>query len=569
VGSRALISLGALAAALIAVVAALVPPGPPLAVAAIGALTVGLALHGLGRIAGWLVADHDAPAALAVAWGLAIYVALGGALAAAGQFGARGQTALTLAGVVVSASWIVRRDDQLAARLRAWRPSPDTLVALAVAAGVAVHYLGGAGSRDGGFVDGDGDLLGPLARLAQTGGLVAPRGSVIATSLGWVLGDGRASHAVDGGLGLALALALAFGLRRPGPTRTYVAVAIAGLALGLPALPPDLAPRWITVALVLASYASLTRARAAPMALVVAAALAAITPAGLGFACVVVMSAPRRARRAAVVLVALAGYALIAARESRLAPLVAAGAPVRLAIAAAVAAILWALLSAATRDTRDRALAVVLVATAAALTVGLPLSTSLVGGGLAVVPFGLALGFLVVLVGLPRVDAPAPISIAVGFAVVLALGGLRFRIGVPPRSWGQREVDLVDAARAYAAGNRPSDGEAASYRAAQAAIPAGATVGLWVDRADLLDYTRHAFIDLRTADAAACRVPTRPRPLARPNARHCRALAALPPVDYVILAPSAAIAPNDPVLALAATGRTLVGTGALTVVELP
>jgi len=120
---------------------------------------------------------------------------------------------------------------------------------------------------------------------------------------------------------------------------------------------------------------------------------------------------------------------------------------------------------------------------------------------------------------------------------------------LPPSTWGERLAAVVDTARAHGHRPRTSAIERDAYRAAFAAIPDGARVGIWVDRGDLVDYRHHHVIDLHSAK------PHRSRGLGRLD------------LDYVVVARSAALAPDDPLHAVVAAG-TPAATGDLTVARL-
>ena len=534
----------------------------------LGGLAIALELHGLGRLVGWVLGDDDAPAALTIAWGLALYLALGGWLAAAGLFTGSVQLAIMAVGVLLGPLWALWRCDVPSAPRRRL-PGIDRVDAAVIGLTVImvlVQLAAAAGARHADFADGDAYLLGPLARMAQTGepgdggalhgaGL---GGSVIVTSLGWALDDWRASHAVDSGLAFGLTIALAFGLRGTGPLRRWLGVTIAALAVTVPELPPDLAPRWTVVALVLATYATWRRAadtdapRLFAAAALAAAAAAAVRHGALALAAVAVIAAPprRRAAAAAVVGLGLLPYLLIAFGAGA----GVAVSPSRLAVAGAGALVMWAALTSATRELADRPLDLVLAALAAGLAVTAAAAPSWIAAALFAVPVILAIVLLFVIAalrplagGMPRLTPAALVALV---SVVMAFSAVRVKFGSPSYQWGDRLAARIDAVRALSARELlPDARERAAYTTAFAAIPTGARVGIWVDRADLVDYRAHAIVDLR-------RPPSRRAPPIPPD------------LEYLVIAPSTRLPPRAAVVGLAAAGQPLGDTGDLTVLAL-
>lgn len=548
-GTRAVaiaLTLASAAAAIVAV-APLASRGAQVLGAGVG---VGLALHGLGRLC---ARGDDAPVAVVIAWGLAAYLALAGWLLAAGLLLPAARLAIGAAGLGAGVAWAWRRGSP---------PAPRTtrgfaVVALAAAAALAVATLAAAGAHPSGF-DGDGHLLGALARLDARGALDDligyPRrlglgGSVTLASLGVALPDRDATGAVDGGFALALAAALALTRIRRGDHPTFVAVVALLLVFGVPALPPALMPRWTTIALALALLETLARPTAPALATAsIAAALATLGYAGAGAALVIIATArPPRVRVAALVAVGVAGYVIAAGRADGAGawPWTAPGFAARAAAGVGAGVVAWALTSLALRSLADRALERWLASVAGALAVGLAAAPTWPTAALVLAPWLVALALVIVVDTLGRVRAmTAGLAIA-GFAAVAIPGGLRFRLGVPPRSWGDHLAAQLDDLRAGGGRTAPA-GARPLYRAAQAAIPPGATVAAWVDAPELLDVVRHRVIDLRSAAAAAC---VAPRHLERPPAATCRTLArqrATIHADYLLVSPAVPLPPDDP-----------------------
>lgn len=572
--TRALVALAALAPAAVW----LAPPASPLIATLVVALAVAAALHGLGRAVGALIGDDDAPPALAVAWGLAAYLALGGWLAAAGVFDDLAQRVVLVAGTAVGAAWTTAHVPATFPRPRARLALLAPALAIAV---VAIHLVGAAGWWQASFSDGESHLLGPVARLAATGALddpfAVPRtsglgGNVILHSLGGALGDWRMLHAIDRGLGLALVVALAFRAARPGPSRVLALFALVALASGVAEFTSaDLAPRWTLVALVFALHQTLARrpssdAVDAVPALLVAGALGTLRHGGVGallaVAIVSIADTERGQRRralaivAAVAAVVVGGYLVAAwsalAGEPAAPDVVAIlrrGAPLRLALWTCAALAAHVVATVAVRAHGDRALTRTIAAVAAMVALAGPLGPS-GSAWLTWQPLGIALLLLAIApllaAAADRATASPPAAVAV-VGLTLAIATLRFPTGRPALSWEDRLVRQLDGARALAH-RGADDAERAAYDDALRPLPRGARVGLWVDRPDLVDYRGRSIVDLRSVAATGCTrfIPRFSRRFYRPL-RGCRALASLLPrlhLDYLVVAATALPRPD-------------------------
>lgn len=561
-GSRRVASGVALLLGAAPVLALYVPPTSPLVAVVCGAIVIAAALHGLGRGVGALVGDRDAPVALALVWGGAAYQGIAGAAAAAGQFDGATQRVVLGAAIVGGAWWWAVRPRGPAPI--AWRPSP-TWIMPAVAIGViGLHVLGEAGATGGACFDGEVFQLGPLARLAATGSLgdavSMPRsaglgGGVLLSTLAAPLGAWPAVHAIDRGLALGLAVALAVAALPRGPMRDVLGCAIVALASSLPDVAPDLAPIWTVVALVLGLYHSLVRAERAGRppwaAVLLAGALLAMRDAALlGVVVVVVVAvhaAPVGTRRrigvgAAAIVAAVVGGLVVAAGIAGVTPLhgvrVAPGAWAPWLLGGGL---LYLVLTLATRDLRRRPLDVTIAVACAGIAGAGGLSPSLALASQWALPLGIALVLLALAAAFaPDHEAgPRPLAAVVLVAVTLALATLRFPTGPARLPWHGRLSRLIDQAHALAiAVDHEERGARAAYAAAVAQVPPRARVGLWVDRADLIDYRRHAFVDLRTAATVDCAAAV---VAGAPSTRACRHLAALVTgldLDYLVVAAS-------------------------------
>lgn len=568
-------------------------PTAPLLAVIVASVAIAAALHGLGRGVGALLGDPDAPVALAIAWGLAAYLAVGGALVAVGQFDQVGQRIVLVVGTAIGAAWCVPR-------LAALRPSRRVALAwltpALASAAVAVHVIGAAGTWQGRFSDGEVFQLGPLARLAATGELgdamAVPRasglgGNLLVSALAAAFGDLRYVHAIDG-LAMGLTLALAWlGLR--GSMRLVVGFVLVALASMMPDYTDDLAPLWTIVALVLALHETLARAdragRTPWAAILLAGAMVALRHASLGLALVVVVHAiisapPGRSRwRIGLTAAATLGFAIgglviaaIAAWARASGPPVGPAPLLQVVGWGAGAAVVTALLALAIRGVGQRALSVTLVAVGgAAGTVGA------LSPGPMIIPFAVPLAIALVFLALAPAltsTAPAPRSLtaAVLLLVALVLATTRFPMGRSAISWGSRLGRLLDAGRELSTTGAPDETPTrARYAAALAVVPKGARVGLWVDRAALIDYRHHRVVDLRSVATAACVERS------SEGARACAPLvAALPDLllDYVIVAATALCVPatgdrcRDPITRLVEGARPVGGAAELSVFEL-
>lgn len=566
----------------VAVVAALAPalawyatPAHALLAVAVGSLAIAAALHGLGRVVGRLVDDPDAPIALTITWGLTAYLGIAGLAIAIGGFDLRVQRVVLVASTAYGAAWWASRAARASWPVRPRLDAMTVVIGLAIAV-AALHTLGAASTWTGAFFDGDGFLLGPLERLATTGtlgdGVALPRatglgGNVIVTSLTAGFGDWRMVHGIDRGLGLALVFALAIGGSERTTARPFVAVIIIALVSATPEYPIDLAPRWTVVAIVFALLQTWRRAAATPRvglaAVLLAAGLATVAHGGLGMVVVAVAAVigaaergPARIRiaRTAYGLVALmlVGYVIAAVASARAEPT----APIAIASLhrgligrvltwGLAGGFVYALASLVIRSRSDRALALTVAAIAAATLAAGLLSPTVTSGWTLVQPLGIALILIVVEIGLTDPERAAgltPAAVTVAVLLALTLATTRFPTGIPPVSWEDRLGRMLESARAHATQPLADDSrEAAMYRAAQDAIPPGARVGLWVDRADLVDYRRHHVVDLHSADADACAaIPA--MQWWRRGPRACRAMRTLLrrlPLDYLLIARSA------------------------------
>jgi hypothetical protein len=495
-------------------------------------LTIGGAAHGWGQLVARASGRH-VPLVLALACGLAAMALLGGALMAVHADDDRGRNALLVVGVIAHTVDLVRdrtARDRLLTALRVRPIAPWLIPALVVAALAALHVLGNAGDLHARTFDDDGNHLGQLQRLADTGTLGDrlgfPRtaqlgGQLALESLTGQTGDLRAFRMIDGGLGFALTALLVVALVRPRETRAGIWTTLILLALSAsPLLVPDAAGYWLPIAFILAAYHALRDApgdslrERLPLA-VLAAALASLHHEFIPIALVLLIAggaAPARAQRPAwmIALVAigaalllpfaatrqLAGYAVAAhlLAPSTLHP--------GLAPLALVALVLVPILCFAFVDHRPtRPLRWLAIATA--LAIG-----ALVVRATAELPYGyrflapMVIAFVVALLADQAAQQPGLTFCAHGelllaFVALTLIARGRDGDGSPRAAWPRRYAALF-ANLEFAARQPATIARTHRYDDLLAPIPADAIIALWVDHPEDLDYRRHALVDLRT-----------------------------------------------------------------------
>jgi hypothetical protein len=361
--------------------------------------------------------------------------------------------------------------------------------------------------------------------VLDTGALGDPIGYPRSAQLGAQIAFGAvASGAGDGAariveaLGLVLALGLAVArIRARDPSAALWAVVLVATAFALALAPTDPLPCWSAVGLIVALYTMLGEAEPAPALplAITAGALIALRHELAPIAAVAVITAwwqkrgdrPRTAVLlggvAVVVLPFLVARMLAWRSVPHLTHAAIAGPPqaalaLRLVLTAAIAAPAACVLRLVL--TESRALRTAGLATAVALAAIVAHAT---GAG----PYALRLAW----------------PIAIGFAITLVIELARSR-GLGPTaliaslvlcvliSEGREAPGRLRWSRrmATAAGNieyvlRPPGGNATPYAALLAQVPPGATVAVWVNEPERLDYASHRFLDLRTPALARLR----------------------------------------------------------------
>lgn len=296
----------------------------------LGAIAILAACHGCGRMVARIAAVDTVDTALAIQWGIAAIIAIGGWLIAFDAYDARllviaGTALHTTDTAVRFTTWRDAVDERLRIDAMRWWWLPATLVSVL---GI-ILVLAGAGAIDDRMFDEETSITAQLARLRDTGGLADAVGFPRISQLGGRLAieglvtafaDVRSVRLIES-LGLLLVLVLAcgrIGLRDAAGVVWSSLLVVAGSAFALAW--PDLLPLWVPVGLLVATSLSLDDARTdvrglVPVALT-ASALATVrfemAAIGLAFVLGAWWLGRRDARRAGIailiVLLAVGGY---------------------------------------------------------------------------------------------------------------------------------------------------------------------------------------------------------------------------------------------------------------------
>lgn len=509
----------------------------PAVVVACGAIAIVGACHGFGRLLARLT-GRDVEAALAVQWGLAVVIGLGGILLVTGSYDAR---------LVLVAGSVVHTADTLlafAARRAAWEERlrgdrlfyaalPSILLALLA----VVHVLGGAGAIGERPYDDDTNIVAQVARLTSTGALddaigyprvVQLGGRMVIDGLVGAFAEPRAVRMVEG-LALVLVLWLACARLRPRDAVSAIwasLVVITGSAFAIAW--PDRLPLWVPAGLFAAAMFTLHDTRTGPRSQVPLVLLGAalvvlrleLAPVGLALLAASWWLGRRPLRedlRRVALLVGLFAvvvgvYALARALAwSEVDPAArtlieprrgSAGVRLLMSIAIGLAA-LPALLLPVPRRTDAGAHTLRWLAFAMAAGIG-GVSGKITGERL----FGvrslwiLAITALVVLVA--EVARRRELD-RLAFALVMILCLLVYEGRSKPgrTNWSWRYWDLMHDVE-YVRHASPAGGD---YAQLLATVPAGERVAAWVLRPELLDYARHEIVDLRTPRVGKLRAP--------------------------------------------------------------
>lgn len=512
----------------------------PTAVITCGAAAIACACHGFGRVVAWICGYREVGAALAVQWGIAVMIALGGVLLAAGAYDARlllvagtvAHTAHTLIGFDICRGAVA--ESFQSNRLVYWILPAVLLGVLGV-----VHVLGGAGAIGDRPFDDDTNVVAQIARLTQTGELADPIGYPRFLQLGGrmaidglvgAFGEPRAVRIIEG-LALVLVLWLAVARLRPrdGVSAIWSCLAIVtGAALVIKW--PDLLPLWLPAGLLVTAVLALHDAprdtRSQIPLVLVAASLAVLRLELLPVALVLLVAAwwparwqlrddlPRLACLAGLFGVVIGAYWIARSNTWSEVDLVArslveprrGSAVVRFFMSVAIGlALLPALLIIIPRtgdDASVRMLRWLAIATAAGIggIAGKITAERLFGiRSLWILAIAAGIVLSIELARRRELDRRA-------FALVTVLCLLIWEGRSAPgrASWSRRYHALLQDVE-YARHASPQGGD---YAQILATVPAGERVAVWVTRPELLDYRRHELIDLRTPRVVRLRSPT-------------------------------------------------------------
>lgn len=485
------------------------------------ALAVLSALHGYGRLLASWADDVDVPVGIALAWGLAAYIALAGLLIAIHLFGPAARLGLVAAGSVLGTAWIWRNADRRITGMGA----PRVGAAIAIGFGILVLIvlvLAAAGRWTGPFTDGDTDYLGQLRRLDDTGTLADGFGFPRALGLGGQVAiaalsaplDPRACYVVDRGVLMVVLVALALAI--PSRALRSPAAVVAALPLSILAVSqylPGLAPFGSLVVLVVTTMLTLDRARPQRpgphllLAVLTASAAATLTHGALVLAFAVVVAASARIidlgregrvwriRITAVAACTLGPYLVTAVRAWA----TGTRTPVRHAVPAVIAAgagLALVLGVIAALGVRERSRRIVLVASAASIATAGALAPTFTAVAVYALPIVVAVSLVIALSTVSGSIPPGTATIALT-ALVGLLATARFLVGEPLRATNL----LHDAGAVGEVAPAAATNLAARYADAQQSVPPGTRLGLWVDRADLVQYDRNRVVDLRSPAA--------------------------------------------------------------------
>jgi hypothetical protein len=428
------------------------------------------AAHGAGLVLGGLASRQDLNALVAIQWGFAGLITIGGIALMFGAFTLPMQVTIVCMFAGVHTAVIIARWHDLPSIAA----GPWLAPALLLAGLAAIHMLGAAGDIGARPFDDDGHVLAQLQRLRDTGALedgigYARRaqlgGQLVLTALATVPGDVHLARLLEA---IAFAAALGHSLARIRPrdlasSLWAVLIVITGCALAF--VPLDLATCWTAVGLLLALHA-----------------------------------ASDRENRANVGIAGLLAGALIALRLE-LAPLALAGLvrawwPARRMQGSATFAAFGLF-------------AVVLPYAISRWSQSPPSEIrSLLAGG--------AFGYVSKLVWPLAITAGLIIAVAIARRSTLAAGGMIASIACMVlihegresggrQRWTRRYLELA-ANIEYVRHSGMAAPVTGGYAALLAGVPRDATVALWVTRPERLDYGAHRFVDLRTPRVAPLRV---------------------------------------------------------------
>jgi hypothetical protein len=489
------------------------------AVDLLGAIAVAGAWHGWGRVVARL-ARRDAGPIVAIAWGVAATVVLGGVMIALHVYDAR---LLVIGGTVAHTADLALRFGETRARPRVVRFWVIPVAIAAIAAVVAV--LASAGQVAARPFDDDGHAVAQVQRLVDTGTLGDAIGYARVSQLGGNLAlgglataflDARCARLIDGGLGLALLLALVCARIRPRNAAGATWASLLAIGACAVAGTGELVPMWIPAALVVACDGTLQRTdRRGLLPIVLLAAALTVVRSEFAPMAVALLAVQwwldRRGQRentlrAAILvggaLAAIAPYVISRvlawrgidpAARAILEP--AHAAVPRLALFLLVAGLGAASALVLTRELAAPRLRGVVVAigigVAAIAAFGdRPYASHLY------LPLAIAAVAVLAIAAAPRRELPA-IGLVISMLAVVFVHDAQAATG-RLTSWSWRAYDLLFDVE-YARHAAPEGGD---YERVLERVPSHEAIAVWVARPELLDYARHRIIDVRTPRAA-------------------------------------------------------------------
>jgi hypothetical protein len=490
------------------------------------AATLAAACHGAGLVVARLASRRAASPLLVAQWGLAALIGLSG-IAIAVRAGTLATHAVLLFGFAAVHTCVLgmrfaRYGERIAEHLtgpRTWLAPAALLGALGILA-----MLGAAGDPAARPFDDEGHVLAQLRRVLETGTLGDPIGYPRFAQLGAQIALAAiASGAGDGftriiePLAQILALALAVSRIRAGGTSSAVwAILVIVAAFALALAPTDPLPCWTAVGLIVALYVTLCDPEPPPLPLALTAgALVALRYELAPIAVVAVAAAwwrRRDAHRATAILIGgvfAVAFPFLIARvvawrsvpqlaHAAIAPPGEAHLVLRVVLAAAIAVpagYVLRLILPGSRELRWPAIAtaVALGALAAHVTGAGPYAMRMVW------PIAIAFALsLVIELAQTRWSGSAGLVTAFVLCALIYEG----REAPGRLRWSRR---VATAATSIEVLQRPPAELAEPYAELLAGVPAGASVAVWVNEPERLDYTRLRIIDLRTPAGARLR----------------------------------------------------------------
>lgn len=518
----------------------LLPMPSSLLAIGLSVITLVCAFHGYGLLLARIARLDGLSAPLLVHWGLAALLGIAGVLMTLRAYGHAAQTILVFTGAGLHTGLVILDRDRRRDRTTAWFDAVETrfwlLPALLLAAVATLHVLGAAGDVGARPFDDDGNHLAQVRRLFDTGTLGDPIGFVRGSQLGGqvvagafanVLGDAQLLRVIDGGLGFGLVLWLALTRFRPRDVTTGVwSILLIFVAASYPYVATDPSMRWLATSLILAlhiTFRDLAAAREAhplwPIGLVAGAlatlrlelvpvAIAAVIGAGIvGRAR---LDLRRLVALVAVPLAVVLPYVIVrfVAKSSvtaeAFAMVASHRADVVVVLGTSVAIIAVSLgLARLIRDASARWIAITTIAGCAGIASQITGARPYATAFLWPILVGAALALAVEALRAPRASPSQPSGPALAAALLACALIYEGRDTTGRVRWVRRYADLI--ANVEYLRHAPIAAEPNRYASLLAHVPAGATVAVWVNQPETLDFARHRIVDLRGPRVARLR----------------------------------------------------------------